>query len=317
MTARLGPTHGLALALLVAGCAARPPDRAAPVPVPAGDSLAVQPFGPRFEEARALAADPAGRLYVADAGASTVVTLTPEGLPLNRLGGPGTGDYPFLDPEDVDPTNGLVLVVADAGNGRIQRFSSDGRLLETLRVPATLDETDGPRSSRFGVPDDGGDPAETGGGRPVAVASAVTGEVFAVDELRGVVLRWSDRERSVRVVGGIEAGEGALREPVGLALAGGRLFVADRGHGGVLVYDAFGSYLRRIAGDSAPDLRAVAVVGDRLVLVLPRRLLVYGLDGRQRRVLAPSIPEPLVGVAGTERSLVLLTPTRLYRADLP
>lgn len=281
-----------------------------------GDTLDAQPFGPVFEDARALASDPAGRLYIADAGAATVVTLTPEGLPLNRLGGPGTGDYALLDPADVDPTNGLVLTIADAGNGRIQRFSNDDRLLETLRVPSNLDETDLPRSGRFGVADDGDD-AETGGGRPIAVASAVTGELFAVEELRGVVLRWGDQDRSVHIVGGLEAGDGTLREPVGLALGpDGRLFVADRGHAAVLVYDAFGSYLRRIADGVARDIRTVAIVGDRLVLVLPRHILVYGLDGRQRRVLAFDLPEPLGGVAGAEDGLTLLTATRLYQTAL-
>lgn len=305
----------LTLALLLAGCAARPPELAGPMLT--GDTLDARSFGPVFEDARALATDPAQRLYVVDAGTSTILTLTPDGLPLNQLGGPGTGDYALLDPADVDPTNGLVLTVADAGNGRIQRFSSDGRLLETLRVPATLDETDLPRAGRFGLADDGGDNAGTGGGRPIAVASAVTGEVFAIEELRGVVLRWGDRDRSVRVVGGIDAGEGALRKPVGLALGpGGRLFVADRGHAAILVYDAFGSYLRRLADGVAHGVRAVAVVGDRLVLVLPRHLLVYGLDGRQRDVLAFDLPEPLLDAAGAERGLVLLTSTRLYQTDL-
>ncbi|MEM1043137.1 MAG: NHL repeat-containing protein [Bacteroidota bacterium] len=306
----------LALALLLAGCSTRLPESSGLTLT--GDTLGVQPFGPRFEDARALAADPSGRLYVVDAGAAAVQTLAPDGRLLATLGGPGTGDYAFLDPADVDPTNGLVLAVADAGNGRIQRFSFDGQLVETLRVAPDLDETDGPRSSRFGAPDDGGDTSETGAGRPVAVASAVTGELFAVEELRGVVLRWNDRERSVRVVGGIEAGAGALRGPVGLALGpDGRLFVADRGHAAVLVYDAFGSYLRRIASGVARDIRAVGVIGERLVLVLPRQALVYGLDGRQRRVLAFDLAEPLVDAAGAEDGLVLLTSTRLYRAALP
>ncbi len=307
-----GCPYVLAL-LLLAGCAGRPPEPAASVPV--GEARAAEPFGPAFEDAVALAADPAGRLYVVDAGASVVVTLTPDGLPLNRLGGPGTGDYAFLAPADIDPTNGLVLAVADAGNGRVKRFSNDGRLLETLRVPADGD-ADGLRFGRLGAADDGGDTAEAGAGRPVAVASAVTGELFAAEALRGVVLRWDDRARRVRVVGGTEAGEGALREPVDLALGPeGRLFVADRGHGAVLAYDAFGSYLRRFADGAARSLRAVAVVGDRLVIVLPRQLLVYGLDGRPRGAFSFDLPEPLVGVAPGD-GLVLLTPTRLYRTDI-
>ncbi len=140
--------------------------------------------------------------------------------------------------------------------------------------------------------------------------------MYAVEEVQGLVLRWDDRRRFDRIVGGFDTGEGALREPVDLALGpDGRLFVADRGHAAVLVYDRFGLYLRRIASGTARDLRAVAVVGDRLVLVLPGRLLVYSLDGRLLATLAVQLDELLVDVAGTERGLVVLTPTRLFATD--
>jgi hypothetical protein len=291
----------IVLAVLLAACAPRPVE--APRDETPADTLAAQPFGPVFEDARALGSDPAGRLYVVDAGAATVVTLTAEGLPLGILGGPGTGDYALLDPSDVDPTNGLRLDIADTGNARIQRFSSDGRLVASLPVPSDLRDGDArQRDLRDSPTTDRG----AGQGRPVAVATAVSGEVYAVEEVQGLVVRWDDQRRFDRVVGGLDAGEGALSQPVDLALGpDGRLFVADRGHAAVLVYDRFGLYLRRIADGTARDLRAVAVVGDRLVLVLPRRLL---------DTLAVALPEPLVDVAGSEGRLVLLTATRLYDA---
>lgn len=300
------------LAGLLTGCSAGPPQ--AVVGAAVTDTLAVQPFGPVFEEARAVAMDPRGRLYVADAGAAVVATLSPDGLPLAALGGPGTGDYAFLDPSGLDPTNGLVLLVADTGNARLQRFSRDGQLIESLPVPSNV----GDLGTRDGFRDTPTADRGAGQGRPTAVASAVTGEVYAVEEVQGVVIRWDERRRFDRVLGGLAEGEGALSEPVGLAVGpDGRLFVADRGHHAVLVYDPFGLYLRRIADGVARDLRAVAVVGDRLVLVLPRQVLLYGLDGRRRGAFTVDTPEALVGVAGDEDRLVLLTPTRLFAADLP
>jgi hypothetical protein len=298
-------------ASLLAGCAGGVPQTVAEVAVT--DTLAVQPFGPVFEEARALGMDPRGQLYVADAGAAVVATLTPDGQPLAAIGGPGTGDYAFLDPSGLDPTNGLVLLIADTGNARIQRFSRDGQLIESLPVPSNLRDGDADSFRDTPTADRG-----TGQGRPVAVAAAVTGEVYAVEEVQGVVIRWDERRRFDRIVGGLAQDEGALSEPVGLAVGpDGRLFVADRGHAAVLVYDPFGLYLRRIADGVARDIRAVVVVGDRLVLVLPRQVLLYGLDGRRRGAFAVNTPEPLVGVAGDEDRLVLLTPTRLFAADLP
>lgn len=304
----------LVLGALVTACAAPPPRPAVGARVETvAEALAVQPFGPVFEDARALGADPAGRLYVVDAGAATVVTLTREGLPVETLGGPGTGEYAFLDPSDVDPTNGLVLAVADTGNGRIQRFSRNGRLIASLPIPSDLSDADaGQRDLRDTPTTD----RRAGQGRPIAVASAVTGELYAVEEVQGLVLRWDDQGRFDRVVGGLDAGEGALSQPVDLALGpDGRIFVADRGHAAVLVYDRFGLHLRRIAEGTARGVRAVAVVGGRLVLVLPQRLLVYSLDGRLLDTLAVPLDAPLVDVAGTGDRLLLLTPTRLYTTD--
>ena len=268
----------------------------------AGDTLAVEAIGPAFEDARAVALDPTGALTVADAGAATVVVLEANGSLRSTLGGPGTGDYAFLDPSDVDPGNGLVLTVADTGNGRIQRFSRDGRLLETIPVPSARDRS--------------GEDRRRGEGRPVAVAAAVTGELFAVEETEGVVLRWDDRHRFDRIVGGQDAGEGVLRTPVDLALGpDGRLFVADRGHAAVLVYDAFGQYLRRIGDGTMPGIVAVAVVGERLAVVLPHEVRLYTLGGRLRDAFFVSTDEPLVDAAGADGRLFVLTRTRLFSSE--
>ena len=303
--------RGLVLATLLigVGCGTPPARTVAPS---LGDALAVRAIGPAFEDARALARDPQGALYVADAGAATVVVLSSDGVPRRTLGGPGTGDYAFLDPSGLDPSNGLVLTVADTGNGRLQRFSHDGRLLETVAVPTA--RTD--RDQSFGARDTPGDDRRLGPGRPLAVASAVTGELFAIEETEGVVLRWDDRHDVDRVVGGRGAGEGSLKSPVGLALGpDGRLFVADRGHAAVLVYDAFGHYLRRIGDGQLADIAAIAVVGDRLAVALHRQVYVYALDGQRVESFAVNTEDSLVGVAGDEDDLFLLTRSTLLRAE--
>lgn len=295
----------LALALLgAAGCAA-PPALDTVGPVVEADTLLAVPFGPTFIEARAVGIDPSGRLYVADAGRDVVVELDPAGLPLASLGGPGAGDYALLTPSGLDPTTGLALYVADAGNGRIQRFSRERQLTGSITVP---DDAEAARAGR---------PPTGGRGRPVDVASAATGELYAVEAQRGVVLRWDERRALERVIGTPEQGAGALREPVALALdPAGRLFVADAGHRAVLVYDVYGQYLRRIADGTAPGIRSVAVGRGRLVVVLPGHVLLYGLDGRLDQALAFALPEPLADAVVTDAGLVLLTRTRLYRAGL-
>jgi hypothetical protein len=289
------------LAALVA-CAG-PSPTLAPAGPPSGgiDTVAVQAVGPLFSDARAVAADGRGHVYVADAGTDAVYRLAPDLTVLDVIGGPGAGDYAFLSPADVDPTNGLALYVADSGNGRIQRFSHEGRLLESLAVPA---DPEAALARREPGPERG---------RPIAVAAAPAGEAYAIEERRGVVLRWDDRRSLERIVGGADAGRGALRQPVGLALLDDRrLAVADAGLRAVVLFDAFGSFQRRLADGLARDVRAVAASGDRLAVILPGQVLVYDTAGMLLRTVVVDVPEPLVGGAFTPAGLILLSASRLW-----
>ena len=234
---------------------------------------------------------------------------------LTTLGGPGADEGAFDGPADVDPTNGLVLLVADAGNGRIQRFSRAFLFLEALPVGERLGETVGGARTRFGS----GRERRTGGsglGRPVAVAASPSGETYAIDATERHVIRWDEGRRVERTIGGYDAGEGALQDPVALAADEASLYVADRGRQAVLVYDAFGGYVRTLADGFAPDVQALSRTGDELWVVLPERLLVYGTDGRLRRRLDVRLGEGLVDALRVGDALYVLTPTRLFRTGL-
>ena len=258
----------------------------------------------QFRDARALAADPAGRLYVVDAAASVVSVLTADGEVIDTYGGPGSGEYSLLDPSDVDPTNGLDLFVADMGNGRIQRFSHDGEFIESVAVPA-------------------GDPAVVLGnavaeGRPLAVAVGPGGIFYAVEGERGVVIRWEGDRRLSRLLGLPEDGDGALIEPVGIAVsAAGIVFVADRRREAVLVYDRLGTFRRSISGRTSGGVRAVSLApfaeGERLLVVGGRTVAVHDATGGLVDVIRPSVSEDLVGAAVADGKLYVLTRTRLLR----
>jgi hypothetical protein len=292
-----------ALALTGAACGgapvASPPAGLRPG---AGEAVEVA----RFTDARALAVDPAGRLYVVDAAEAAVLVLDTLGRRL-EVGGSGGGGDRLLDPADVDPTNGLELFIADAAGGRLLRVSSDGRLLEDTPVPAD-------------VPAPGAAPAPDGlRGRPVAVAAGPGGVLYAVEAGRGVVLRWDDSSRRrLRQVGGPDAGAGALAEPVALAAhPDGRLAVADRGRGEVLLYDAFGSFLRALPGPEGARGAAWAAGADGPVLLVagPRAVATFAADGRLLGTRAYDLGrEELVDAVETRGVRWLLTPTRLVRA---
>jgi streptogramin lyase len=262
----------------------------------------------QFEEGHALAVDPAGAIYVVDRGPEVVVRLQPDGRVTDVLGGSGSAPGLFDGPADIDPTNGLTLVVADAGNSRVQRFSKALRLLEVIPVDRTstgrLPSYDRRRAAT----------TSPSNGRPVAVAMTSADELVIVDADQNVVLKWEQNRRAQRVIGGYEEGTGTLIEPFALALGpNDELWVADRGHDAVLRYDAFGSFLQMMAPGAIDRAQTIAMMGSNLWVIHPDRILVFNRRGTLQRVYEVRLGEPIVDVARHGRTHYLLTPARLLR----
>lgn len=262
----------------------------------------------RFDDARALAVDGAGKLYVVDRGNSSVVQLAADGTVLANLGGPGSEDSQFDEPADIDPADGLVWVVADAGNSRLQRFSHTHLHMETLPVARIEHFTPGV-SGRL---DPGANEGPEGDGRPIAVGVSPSNELFAIDEAQGLVLKWDASRRLERTIGGYDAGAGALSEPTALAVDASSLFVADQGRGAVFIYDLFGSLVRTL---TAENIQALALHNGDLWITRPDRILVYERGERLVRVMGFEVGEAVVDAVPHGESLYLLTPTRLLRVQ--
>ena len=258
----------------------------------------------QFRAASALAVDPTGRLYVADAGRDVVRVLSADGDTLATLGGTGTRAGEFDGPLDLDPTNGQTLYVADAGNGRLQQFSAEWQYLGAIPVGA-----EGGAAER--VFDDGRDGADTqGAGRPVAVAASDSDETFVVDERARAVVAFTPQGRRERLLGPASR----LDDPVDLALGDDRrLYVADRGREAVLAYDRFGTFLERLPTGALPGLRAVSVHRGRLWIVCADRVVVWSPGTEQVRRHRVSLGAPLVGALPRDGHVVLLTQHRLLR----
>jgi len=263
----------------------------------------------RFRDARALATDPLGRVYVADAGRDVVRVLDRDGDEQGSLGGAGTRAGEFDSPTDVDPTNGQTVWVADAGNGRVQHVSSEGLYLEAMPVGPSFLEGGNQRFL-----DDGRDGATVqGDGRPIAVVSTSGDVVFAIDGRNDRLLKWDEQRRPEPLVGSVGQGD-APQRPVALALDGTRrLYVADGAGGGVLVYDLFGTFLQRLDTPSFPARQALSVHRGRLWIVCARRVFVWDPDTRTVTEHPVDLPARLVDAARRGDDLFLLTPTRLHR----
>jgi DNA-binding beta-propeller fold protein YncE len=259
-----------------------------------------------FEEATALAVDPAGRLYVTDAGTDAVVHLTGDGTVLARYGGPGTQPGAFDGPTDLDPTNGLVLYVADAGNARIQRFARAFQFLEALPV--------GTEDAQPSYGRQGGNASNAGTGQPIAVAVSDADALYVIDAVRGHVVQWGLPRREPRIIGGFDAGPDALVDPVDLAVdTEGQLYVADRGRDAIVIFDIFGNVLTTLAEGLAARVEALRIVGGALWLIEPDAVQMIGPSGVLGRRWSVRLDAPLVDAARYGAHTYLLTSNQLVR----
>lgn len=270
------------------------------------DGAGQRPVVAQFENAQALAVDPRGRLYVADAGRDVVETLNAEGERLDVIGGSGTRVGEFDLPSDVDPTNGQLLLVADTYNGRIQRFSEEGQYLESLPIG----RTDRAGGAGWGFENRReGDPVR-GDGRPVAVARDDDESIFVLDERNRQLLKWTD-------LGGMEPivdGGARLQDPVALAIGDSRqVYVADAEQETVLVYDRFGTFRRRVPAPPLPNVQALAVHRRRLHMVSPDTVRIWERAKGHVAEHPVGLSEPLVDVARANGDIYLLTESRLLR----
>jgi DNA-binding beta-propeller fold protein YncE len=259
----------------------------------------------RFQEARAMAVDPTGRLYVADAGRDVVRLFDSSGAEVAVLGGSGIRAGEFDGPSGLDPTNGQTLLVADAGNGRVQRFSAELQYLEAVPVGASFGT---PEQRVFDDGRDGGD--VQGDGRPIAVVSTDGDETYVIDARAASVLTFDAQRRPERVI----APSSRLRRPVALALGTDRrLYVADADRAAVYAYDRFGSYLRTLPLPELSAPRALTVVEGRLWVVCADRIVVWAPEAETVRARPVALDAPLVDAARWEGTLYLLTERRLVR----
>lgn len=154
-----------------------------------------------------------GLVYVSDGYFhARVAVFTPEGQFVRDWGSKGFELGQLQTPHALVEAGDGTLVVADRDNGRLQRFSTDGRFLDSRRSEAL--------------------------GRPWSVARAGDGRLFVADggdqrpdAARGGIVELDAGGQVVRRFGSFGSGPGELDEPHMLAVsARGELFVAELGN---------------------------------------------------------------------------------------
>ncbi len=281
----------LAFLLVVTACSA-PRSQTDALPAPFEPVVVGQ-----FEDARALATDGRGRLYIADAQARHIAVLTTTGALIQTIS--GSADTPLSAPVDVVAFGGLTLSVADAGREAVARFGMDGRALGLLR-PDGRNQASGIDESR---------PLEARDRFvPSAIAAAPDGTIYVASEegavvqitpdFRQTVLRRSDTADALIGVTALAATDDAV-----FVIQSARLVRFDR---------------LMVRGQLDPDLsdvRAISSSGDRLLVVTRTGATVSAPGETTVEVGFPAAVD-VRGAILVDRSLIVLTRTSLWRLAL-
>jgi uncharacterized protein (TIGR03663 family) len=188
----------------------------------------------QFSSPRGIAIAADGSLYVVDAGNGRIQHLSPQGEVLQVWGTSyeGEGTAPsgqFKDPWDIAVGPDGSVYVADTWNHRVQKFTSDGKLITTwgsgiLNDPQNLLGFYGPRG----------------------ITTDSQGNVFITDTGNKRVIYFDTDGKPLGQFGTGGSNPGQFEEPVGLVFdPSGNLYVADTWNQRVQVFsrDLSGAYL--------------------------------------------------------------------------
>jgi sugar lactone lactonase YvrE len=233
----------------------------------------------RFDTPSGLAVAPGGVVYVADTANNAIRRVAPDGSVTTIAGGglagyrDGAADQAlFNGPIGVAVDRSGRVIVADTYNDRIRALSPDGTVV-TLAGTGLPGYADGPGSDAL---------VHT----PCGVAVDAGGVVYVADTGNGLI-RTIDPGGSVGTVP-VALPDGLVR-PIGVAIAGGSLFVTDdRGRVVEIGRDGRG----RVLAGSTPGFQDGAGPAARLrrpaglAVVAPGRLVVADAGNALVRVVA-------------------------------
>lgn len=212
-----------------------------------------------------LTLDAAGNVIVADTQNHRVQKFGPDGTLVwsrGKAGGSfGAGNGEFNEPKDVAVAPDGTILVADAGNDRIQRLRpEDGGFLAKYDLA-------------FG---------------PQGISVDADGAIFLADTSNNRVHRANAAGTVTRTWGGAGAGPGQFNSPFDVSAAGGFVYVADGSNHRVQKFTTDGAFVTAWGreGEKPGELMkpiGVSATSDGRVYVIDQqlaRLDVYDSDGR-------------------------------------
>jgi DNA-binding beta-propeller fold protein YncE len=211
----------------------------------------------RFPQASAVGPD--GAIYVADQYTRAIQVFTPDGRFLRDFGSGLTS----VGAVAVAPDG--VVYVAD-GSDRIDRYASDGRLLNSFGRSGS-----GAGEFHFGT--GGGNDSGAGGGLAIGA-----GSLWVADTRNDRIQRFALDGSAPSIV----VPPGRVKRPQGLAVSGGRLLVADDNNHRLAVFGLLGDFVGAVGSGPGPRPGQLAFPYDVAVDPLGR---VFVADNINHRVV--------------------------------
>lgn len=268
-----------------------------------------------FDAPTTVRRDARERLYVLEPNQHQLHVLGPTRTVQRTIGGHGTRAGQFRRPAELDPTNGQVLLIADTGNGRIQRLTTDGRALEVI----ALSHRNEPPAATYRPSRN--DAASTGSGRPTAVQSA-PGSGLVVLESDADALWYLNGDRTVlRRLAPFDVPLDRWQPHAIVRSPTGDLWVLEAERPRVLITDALGSIVAHPTISVHADGGFVSgfAVGRAVGLVQPRGITLVDADtyAPRRHWHWPDAANALQSVAASRDSLYLLAGPHLMATPRP
>jgi tripartite motif-containing protein 71 len=176
-----------------------------------------------------IAHDTKSNVYIADAGNNRIQKFTPDGRFISCWGTHGTALGEMIDPEGIAVVNDIVFV-ADTGNKRLQVFDTYGQINEAYTQDMAR---------------------HSGLAWPRAIAGDQQGNIYVVDYVKSLVVKYNRRRERVCSWGGFGGYLGELNYPRGIAVDQcGRVIVSDTRNSRIQVFLDDGTWVTCWNSDS-------------------------------------------------------------------
>lgn len=185
----------------------------------------------KFKAANSFSLNPAGYLYISDAGSDEIIKLDTLGKVIKSIGGYGWSESSFDNPSDVF-ANTLNVYVSDKNNNRIQLFDKDLNFLSQFSTQNSNDDT---KMFRY----------------PIGSAVSTQGDLFILDSDNNRILKYNARGEFQAAIGGYDAGSFSLITPKQFTVVDTKILVLDSQY--LIMFDQFGNGIKKIKLTFTPD----------------------------------------------------------------